>query len=66
MYWNGKGTSLRSYDTLDSGIDAKQGELQRLRSTMEATAAAQKDLTNQAFEAYCETLNEAYAQADLQ
>lgn len=51
---------------LDSGIDAKQGELQRLRSTMEATAAAQKDLTNQAFEAYCETLNEAYAQADLQ
>lgn len=22
MYWNGKGTSLRSYDTLDSGIDA--------------------------------------------
>ena len=49
---------------LQGNILAKQEELQRLQATVEATAAAQKDLVNQAFSSYCDTLDQAYLNAE--
>ena len=47
-------------------VAAQEEELQRLKSTTEAAAAAQTDLTKQAFTSYCETLEQAYEQADIE
>jgi len=47
-------------------IQAQKEELQNLQSATEAAAAAQTDLTKQAFASYCETLEQAYEQADIE
>ena len=46
-------------------VQLSQEELQRLQTTAETTAAVQKELANQAFVSYCETLEHAYAQEDV-
>lgn len=47
-------------------VQAQKEELQNLQSATEAAAAAQTDLTKQAFASYCETLEQAYEQADIE
>lgn len=47
-------------------IEAQKEELQNLQSATKAAAAAQTDLTKQAFASYCETLEQAYEQADIE
>lgn len=49
---------------LQGNIDAQQEELKRLKDTVAATSSAQRTLVNQAFESYCDTLDQAYEQAD--
>jgi len=49
---------------LQGNIDAQQEELKRLKDTVAATSNAQRTLVNQAFESYCDTLDQAYEQAD--
>lgn len=49
---------------LQGNILAKQEELQRLQSTVEASVAAQEELTKKAFESYCATLESAYTKAE--
>ena len=49
---------------LQGSIDAQQEELKRLKDTVAATSSAQRTLVNQAFESYCDTLDQAYEQVD--
>ena len=49
---------------LQGNIDAQQEELKRLKDTVAATSSAQRTLVNQAFESYCDILDQAYEQAD--
>ena len=46
-------------------VQLSQEELQRLQTTAETTAVVQKELANQAFVSYCETLEHAYTQEDV-
>lgn len=55
---------FQTNNRLQGNIDAQQEELKRLENTIAATSQAQKALVNQAFESYCDTLDQAYEQAD--
>ena len=52
------------YQNIQNDIKNKQNELQSLKETVEETAAAQKELVDQAFSSYCDTLEMQYCVAD--
>ena len=56
---------FQTNNRLKGNIDSQQEELQRLEETVTLTARAQQNLVNNAFTSYCDTLDQAYNEADL-